>query len=328
VYTARMKRLIVLLQVVTSVSASVPVPRPADSVVNALYQQVVLRKPLGIPKGADKAAIWPLVSKRLAQNLATAQSCEDDYFRQHAGDDGKPQFEWLESDLFSGANEEASPSSFAVEHTEPQADGTFRVSVRLTYRDSSETYGKPTTPSKPFEWHVAVVVKSESGRYVVDDVVLFEDDSTKIASRLSASFAGCDGPRWVGMNESETAPAKITYENALMGEMRDEDGVHLVFTDVKASDGNYLTVLYQDFNSPADAQAFFEKQLAKAAKVVDRKNKLSPDGTFVGERAEILLGLSSGGAIPAVLWTDGVKFHEISSTSRDSVLELERVYPY
>jgi hypothetical protein len=71
-----------------------------------------------------------------------------------------------------------------------------------------------------------------------------------------------------------------------------------------------------------------EKQIAKAAKIVDRKNKLSPSGTVVGERAEILLRLSSEKAIPGVIWTDGVKFHEIYSTSRDSVLELERVYRY
>jgi hypothetical protein len=126
----------------------------------------------------------------------------------------------------------------------------------------------------------------------------------------------------------QSAPKKISFKNTAMGEMRDEDGVHLGFTNFKASDGSTLTLLYEDFGSPATAQAFLEKQIAKAAKVVDRKNKLSPSGTVVGERAEILLRLSSEKAIPAVLWTDGVKFHEIYSTSRDSVLELERVYRY
>jgi hypothetical protein len=46
----------------------------------------------------------------------------------------------------------------------------------------------------------------------------------------------------------------------------------------------------------------------------------------VGERAEILLRLSAEKAVPAVLWTDGVKFHEMYSSSRDCVLELEKVY--
>jgi hypothetical protein len=135
-------------------------------------------------------------------------------------------------------------------------------------------------------------------------------------------------PRWVGMNRSQSAPPKINFENTLMGEMLDEDGVRLGFTNFKASDGNAVIVLYQDFGSPATAQAFLEKQLAKAAKVIDRKNKLSPDGAVVGERAEILLRLSPERSIPAVLWTDGVKFHEIYSTSRDSALELELVYRY
>jgi len=135
-------------------------------------------------------------------------------------------------------------------------------------------------------------------------------------------------PRWVDMNSSQSAPPIIGFENKLMGEVRDEDGVILGFTNFKSSDGDALTVLYQDFGSLATAQAFLEKQLAKAAKVVDRKNKLSPDGAVVGERAEILLRLSPERSIPAVLWTDGVKFHEIYSTSRDSVLELELVYRY
>jgi len=85
-------------------------------------------------------------------------------------------------------------------------------------------------------------------------------------------------------------------------------------------------VLYEDFGSPASAQAFLEKQLAKAVKVIERKKRLNPAGAVVGEHAEIVLRLSAERAIPAVLWTDGVKFHEIYSSSRDSVLELENVY--
>jgi len=128
------------------------------------------------------------------------------------------------------------------------------------------------------------------------------------------------------MNQGRSTPKKITFENTSMGEMQDEDGVHLGFTNLKASDGNALRVLYEDFGSPASAQAFLEKQIAKAVKEVERKKKLNRAGTVVGERAEILLRLSSEKTVPAVLWTDGVKFHEIYSSSRGCVLELERVY--
>jgi hypothetical protein len=323
-----MKPLAVLLQLVSFILPSARSGQPPDVVVRDLYQQIVARRPLGVPTGEEKAALSPFLSKALIQKLDVAQSCEDDYLRQYPDTNLKPEFGWLETNLFSGTNELASPSAATVERTEPMKDGTFRVYVRLTYKDSFETYGKPPDPIQTFNWQVAAVVISEAGRYVVNDVLFFEDDSTRIASRLTDSFAGCDGPRWVGINESQSAPTKIGFENTSMGELRDEDGVHLGFTNFRASDGNTVTVLYEDFGSPATAEAFLEKQIAKAATVVERKDKLGPDGRVVGERAEITLGLSAEKAVPAVLWTDGVKFHEIYSTSRDSVLELERVYRY
>jgi TonB family protein len=175
-----------------SVSPSAPVEYSPDSVAQELYQQVVARKPLGIPKGADKAALWPFLSKRLVQKLDTAQTCEDDYLRQHAGEDGKPAFKWVETGLFSGANERAIPAAAVVERTEPQKDGILRVYVRLTYKESFETYGGPPDPAHTFDWHVAAVVISEGRRFVVDNVLLFKDDSTKIASQLTDSFSGCD----------------------------------------------------------------------------------------------------------------------------------------
>jgi hypothetical protein len=323
-----MKPLIVLLQLVSFTFPNAPIEQRPDSVVRELYQQVVARRPLGVPKGGDKVALWPFFSKGLIQKLDAAQSCEDDYLRQRPDKNGKPAFGWLETGLFSGSEERAIPAAASVERTEPMKDGTFRVYMRLTYKESFETYGKPPDPTHTFNWHVAAVVILEEGRFVVNDALLFKDDSTRVASRLTDSFAGCDGPRWVGIDQGQSAPTKIVFEKTVMGELRDEDGVHLGFTNFTASDGNTLAVLYEDFGSPATAEAFLEKQMAKAAKVIDRQNKLSPDGTVVGERAEILLRLSLEKTVPAVLWTDGVKFHEIYSTSRDCVLELERVYRY
>jgi hypothetical protein len=140
------------------------------------------------------------------------------------------------------------------------------------------------------------------------------------------SFVAYDASRSVGRSEGKSAQKQTTFQNTSMGEIIDEDGVHMGFTHVKASDGNRLTVLYEDFANPADAGAFFAKQIAKAAKLVERKDRLGPDGTVVGERAEILLSVHAGKATSAILWTDGDKFHEIISTSRRSILELERAY--
>jgi hypothetical protein len=194
-----MKPLIVLLQLVSFAFPNAPADPSPDSVVRELYQQVVARRPLGIPKGEDKAALWPFLSKRLIQKLDVAQTCEDDYLRQRPDKNGKPAFGWLETGLFSGSNERAIPAATAVERTEPMKDGTFRVYVRLTYKESFETYGKPPDPTHTFDWHVAAVVVSEERRFVVNDVLMFKDDSTKIASRLTDSFTGCDGPHWVGI---------------------------------------------------------------------------------------------------------------------------------
>jgi hypothetical protein len=60
-----MKPLIVLLQLVCFIFPNAPVDPSPDSVVRELYQQVVARRPLGIPKGEDKAALWPFVSDHL-----------------------------------------------------------------------------------------------------------------------------------------------------------------------------------------------------------------------------------------------------------------------
>ncbi|MGC2529330.1 MAG: hypothetical protein WA639_16390 [Candidatus Acidiferrum sp.] len=191
--------LIVLLHFVSYVFTNAFVDQSPDSVVRELYQQVVARRPLGIPKGDDKAALWPFLSLRVIQKLGTAQACEDDYFRQSPDKDGKPPFGWLETGLFSGSNERATPASAAVERTEPMKDGTFRVYLRLAYKESFETYGKPPDPKNTFDWDVAAAVISEGGRFVVNDVLFFKGNSTKIASQLTDSFNGCDGPHWVGI---------------------------------------------------------------------------------------------------------------------------------
>jgi hypothetical protein len=187
-----------LLLVAFFVSPSAGEVHSPDYVVRNLYQQIILRKPLGIPKGADKAAIWPFLSKRLINELDAAQSCEDDYFRLHTDKHEKPVFAWLEMDLFSGANEEAIPSAAVVDRTAPQKYGAFRVFVRLTYRETYETYGKPPDPANTFDWQIAAVVISEDGQFRVDDVLFFNDNSTKIESRLTDLFHECHGSRWVG----------------------------------------------------------------------------------------------------------------------------------
>ena len=161
-----------------------------EAVVRKLYHQVVTRHPLGIPKEADKKAIWPFLSRGAIRRLETAQACEADYNRQHAGDSGKPEFGWLERGLFSGENEQALPAAAVVEQTEQEKDQSFLVYVRLTYSSA--------VPDPSFYWKVAARVILERGRWVVDDIIFFKEDSMDVRWRLSYPFPRCDGSHWVG----------------------------------------------------------------------------------------------------------------------------------
>jgi hypothetical protein len=195
----KMRPLILLALLASVVFPIGAVESSPDNVVRELYKQIVARKPIGIPKDADKSAVSPFLSKKLIHQLQSAQSCEDDYFRKHPKNgDEKPEFDWLELGLFSGANERANPTAAVVTRTSPEKNGSYRVYLRLTYRDSVTEDGRKSDPANTFHWNVAAVVISEDGKFVVDDVFLFSDNSTKIDSRLTTSFPGCDGARWLG----------------------------------------------------------------------------------------------------------------------------------
>jgi len=196
----RLSLLIILLLAVDGIPLPGIAADSPQTTVRGLYQQIVARKPIGIPKKADKVAIRPFLSEGLIRRLEAAQACETDYIHTHAGSDAKPAYPWLETGLFSGANEKGIAAEAVVEHAVKQKNGSVLVYVRLTYKESFETYGKPPDPANRFNWRVAAVVTFEGGRSVVDDILFFKDDSAKIDSRLTDSFAGCDGPRWVGGN--------------------------------------------------------------------------------------------------------------------------------
>jgi len=186
--------LMVLLYLGSCICASAADMHKPEAVVRKLYGQIVVRRPIGIPVGVDKDAIWPFLSKRLSRRLETAQACEADYYRRHASDDGKPRFGWFESGLFSGENEMASPVEAVVENTKSRKDGSFRVYVKLRFKDGESADSALSSP-----WHVAARVIPESGRFVVDDILLLADDSTEnVSRRLSQLFVGCEGPHWTG----------------------------------------------------------------------------------------------------------------------------------
>jgi hypothetical protein len=169
--------------------------------VRKLYEEIVAHHPIGIPAGAAKAAILPLLSKRLTEQLQTAQACEEDYFQQHRAIDGAPKPTWLKSGLFSGDGERASPIYSLPERKEPQEDRSFLVYVDLAHEYSG--FGNRyihLNGHKAQMWRVAARVVSTNGRFVVDDVRMFDSDSTNGPSHLlSDAFVGCEGPHWTGL---------------------------------------------------------------------------------------------------------------------------------
>jgi hypothetical protein len=175
-------------------AAAGPAKTP-EAAVQQLYAEVVARRPVGIPKGADKEALWPLLSKRLARQLDDARACEADYDARPSEAD-KPPLPWREQGLFSGPNDRAQPTEVAVQRAEPMGKGT-RVLVRFSFSEVVDTYSRRESSGRRFQWSGAVLVKTDGGRFVVDDVELRKEPNT-IESRLSGLFAGCDGPRWGG----------------------------------------------------------------------------------------------------------------------------------
>ena len=134
-------------------------------------------------------AFAPFLSKSLLHRIELARGCEDDYYRRHQNRNLKPPIDWLEFGLFTGGNEKVSPRTFAIERTQSEKDGSFRMNVRLTWGMSS----------KPWIWRVAAIVVQENGHFVIADVIFLKEEAGDVESRLSEILkAGCSGSRWVG----------------------------------------------------------------------------------------------------------------------------------
>ena len=121
-----------------------------------------------------------------------------------------------------------------------------------------------------------------------------------------------------------TDSSALTFKQMSVGEALDENKVHLGIATYQASNGTILTVLQGGFKSPAQAQAYLEKQIAKATRVIRRDVKKDKKGKVIGERAQGLFPVEhSDVPTPAVLWTNGADFNEILASSLPTILKLE-----
>jgi hypothetical protein len=161
--------------------------RSALDAVRVLYTHITKYRPIGIPEGRAKNALWPLLSKRLVQQLDGLQACNDDYFRRYGdvlrSNQYKPAIPWLEEGLFSGPNEAAGPMKFAI--LDSRAIGENRVDVHLRFM--------PKELQERYEGVVTLI--QENNRWVVDDFVsMYENDELH---RLSDGYRECKGGQWM-----------------------------------------------------------------------------------------------------------------------------------
>jgi len=169
--------------------------------VQKMYSEIVAHHPIGVPAEAEMGAIRPYLSKRLAEQLQTAQACQDDYNRQHATASETSKPGWLKSGLFSGDGGHASPVDALVERKEKQNDGSFTVYVDLEPVDAviNLDHGRRAFHGG-YSWQVKATVIPEDGRFVVDDVRIFDRfPAGGHSRRLSDSFIGCDASNWTGL---------------------------------------------------------------------------------------------------------------------------------
>jgi hypothetical protein len=163
------------------------------AVVRKLYRNVVAHHFLGIPQDKDRERLAPYLSETLIHRLDVAKACQEDYFRQYRDPSLKPQFEWLELGLFSGAWERAQPGGFRIDGTEPRNDSSFLVHLSLTY----------TYPVPLHWWQIAVVVVKEKKRFVIDEVIFPKEVMDTETSLSQILTHGCDGSKWVGYGTRE-----------------------------------------------------------------------------------------------------------------------------
>ena len=159
-----------------------------DAVI-LFYTNITKYQPIGIPGGRAEKALWPLLGKRLVQELDSLRACDDDYYRRYGeflrANHYKPATPWLENGLFSGSNEAAGPMKFWI--LDSRAIGDNRVDVHLGFKISQ---------GQDEHYEGVVTVIPENNRWVVDDFVSLGGNDELL--RLSDGYRECKDGQWVG----------------------------------------------------------------------------------------------------------------------------------
>ncbi|HXX18982.1 MAG TPA: hypothetical protein VEJ46_06235 [Candidatus Acidoferrum sp.] len=162
--------------------------------VRVFYAAITRYRPLGIPHPSK--VLWPLLSKRLARELDSLESCDADYYRRYGdvlkANQYKPATPWLEEGLFSGPNEAADPVKFSILGSRAIGESRVDVHLKFTLEQSCCDY---QVAHERYEGVATVIL--EHNRWVIDDyVAMYENDELL---RLSEGFPEeCKGGQWVG----------------------------------------------------------------------------------------------------------------------------------
>ena len=173
------------------------ISQTAIETVRVFYNYIVQYHPLGLPEGPAKRVLWPLLSKRLVQELTSLEACEDDYYRRYGEmlrkNQYKPGTPWLEEGLFSGPDETANPARFTILGSEPIGSNRIEVHLKFTFED---VY---SGNHDDFDYEGLATVLLEDGRFVIDDFVTFYmNDELR---RLSDGYPECKDGHWIGLPE-------------------------------------------------------------------------------------------------------------------------------
>jgi hypothetical protein len=168
--------------------------QPALDAVRLFYAAIFRYRPLGIPQ--PKKVLWPFLSKRLAQELDSLESCDADYYRRFGdvlkANQYKPATPWLEDGLFTGPNDPATPIRFSILGSRAIGENRVDVHVGFTSKQTS-CCGQPAEYDH-FDGVATAIL--ENHRWVIDDyVAMYENDELR---RLSDGYRQCQGGQWVG----------------------------------------------------------------------------------------------------------------------------------
>ena len=159
---------------------------PHDLVTRFYSKYVKLDTSDSFFKGSAKRVLFPFLTTRLRRVLDDAGACQADWVRQQPkGSTDKPPFV---DGLFFSTMPDGLPTSFTLGPIEALPHGRYKVTVDFVRKEIADL----------ITWRDIVIVAKDGDRFAIDDVVSDADSSTDGERRLSESFDGCRGRRWIG----------------------------------------------------------------------------------------------------------------------------------